>query len=801
MIHRRSTIYDYDLLMSALLYLTSGVTTLYVAHRVTCFSRAAAIVLLLLPLLFTGRALFTGGVYGPVDLAYTAEPLASVAARAGVGAVTNPSISDVYAEFMPWNDALRRAIARGEWPLWNSYELCGTPLAGSAQSSPYHPITLIGFLVPLPQYFAFAAAMMLLFAAVSAFLFFRDFTESGLAALFGAAAWMCSTHVVFFAGTALALAAAVAPLVLLGARRIVREPGVRSTAILAAALLLVVLAGHPESALHIVTLGIAYFAFEALSQRERVAEGRVRGILLSGITAGVIALLLSAVFVLPILEAIPQSEEYVHRALGYRQIGSTVAQMLHRLNANLFPFLEGAPGLEEPEHAAAVRHGWLATSYAGSMVFAPALFALVRSRSRERWFFLGAIVFGLGAGIGAPGMTHILSHLPGFTIAVNDRMIMFATLGLCALAAIGIDSLDVRLAKIYAVVAALVLVAALAIQTGISPDYLHVGATRAIVPLALSVCAVTLLERRRASLALLALLLVQRAGEASALQPTLPARAFYPDFAGRSLMRSRIVGVGTMLPPELSTHYGLEDVRGFQGLTFGRLYETYPMWCVRQPVWSNRVDRLDAPILSLMNTRFAIVPPGMPLPSWWQMRVSYPTYAIAENTRALPRAFVPAFVRVVASQGDSLLGISSITDFGKEGVIEDKQPHALGPNGPGLADVHGDGSHLRVHARMSGPGWVIVSNAYWKGWVAHEHGRRVPVRFGDHVFTAFYLGAGDHDVELTYRPRSFVIGAWISALTALLLLGYALIPSSVITFFMSFQTSFFAEGVRSRYAG
>src|SRR5712691_11340872 len=237
--------------MSAIVYLASGVATLLLARRVTCFSRAAAIVLLLLPLLFCGRALFTGGVYGPVDLAYMSEPLASVASSAGVGAVTNPSISDVYSEFMPWNDALRRSIARREWPLWNPYELCGTPLAGAAQSSPYHPVTLIGLIVPLPQYYAFAAAMMLLLAAVSAFLLFRDFTDRGISALFGAAAWMCSTHLLFFAGTALVLAAAVTPLVLLGARRIVREPGRRSTAILAVALPLVVLGGHPESALHI----------------------------------------------------------------------------------------------------------------------------------------------------------------------------------------------------------------------------------------------------------------------------------------------------------------------------------------------------------------------------------------------------------------------------------------------------------------------------------------------------------------------------------------------------------------------
>ena len=137
--------------MSAIVYFAAALVTLVIAQCITRFSRAAAIVILLLPLLFTARALLTGGVFGPVDLAYTYEPLASVAARAGAGPVVNPSISDVYSEFLPWNDSLRRSLARGEWPLWDPYGLCGSPLAGAAQSSPYHPITILGLLVPLPQ--------------------------------------------------------------------------------------------------------------------------------------------------------------------------------------------------------------------------------------------------------------------------------------------------------------------------------------------------------------------------------------------------------------------------------------------------------------------------------------------------------------------------------------------------------------------------------------------------------------------------------------------------------------------------
>lgn len=788
--------------MSAIVYFIAGTVTLLIAQRITRFTRMAAIVILLLPLLFTGRALSTGGVYGPVDLAYTAEPLASIASSVQVGAVSNPGISDVYTEFMPWNDALRRAIARREWPLWNPYELCGAPLAGAAQSAPYHPITLIGLLVPLRQYFAFAAAMALMSAALTAFLFFREFVASETAALFGAAAWMCSSHLLFFAGTALILAVSITPLVLLGARRIVREPGGRSTAILTTALLLILLAGHPESALHVVSFAIVYFVFEIAITR----SPSLRRAILCGVVSGALALLLAAIFLLPLFQVIRHSEEYVHRALGYRQVSSTSAQMFHRLGANLFPFLEGAPGVEEPQHSPAVRHGWLATAYVGSIVFAPALLAMFYARSRERWFFLAAVIGGLAAGIAAPPAVYLLSRVPGFSISVNDRIIAYAALGFCALAAMGLDAWDKRLVTAFGIVAAAIFIAALIAVTKLPADYVELSAGRALLPVILAAAAVAILPARQAAMILFALLLIQRGGEAAALQPTLPARAFYPRFAGLDVMRSdqpfRIVAVGTMLPPELSTHYGLEDVRGFSATTFFRLQQTYRLWSVIQPVWSNRVDRLDSPMLSLMNVRFALAPPSLPLPEWWKARAAFPAYVVAENSRVLPRAFVPRTVRVDIDGTDSLRSIATINDFGEQSVIEDVMARDYTPNGPGTVTVRRDrGGHLELSAHMAGPGWVIVSNAFWRGWRARSEGKRLRLRFGNHAFIAFYLPAGDHDVRLVYRPRRFVLGAWISALTALLVLAYALMPSSVMTFFISVQTSFFADGVRSRYAG
>ncbi|MEA2326852.1 MAG: hypothetical protein QOE68_1811, partial [Thermoanaerobaculia bacterium] len=160
--------------MGAILYLLAAAGTLALVRRFTALSRQAAAVLILLPLFLTGRALVTGRVYAPIDLAYHFDPLTSMATRVGIDRIANPLPSDVTVQFLPWNAALRWSIAHGQWPLWNPFELSGNVLAAAAQSAPFHPVTLLGLLIPAPDAFGFMAAMTYFLAALGMFLFLRN---------------------------------------------------------------------------------------------------------------------------------------------------------------------------------------------------------------------------------------------------------------------------------------------------------------------------------------------------------------------------------------------------------------------------------------------------------------------------------------------------------------------------------------------------------------------------------------------------------------------------------------------------
>ena len=738
-------------------------------------SRPASTVLILLPLCLTGRALVTGRVYAPIDLAYHFDPLASMATRVGIDRIANPLPSDVAVQFLPWNAALRWAVAHGQWPLWNPFELCGNVLAAAAQSAPFHPVTILGLLLPMPDAFGFMAAMTYFLAALGMFLFLRDLELRELPSLFGAAGWALSTYVVAFTHTAHGNSIALLPLVMLGARRVALNPGVRSTALLAAALILITLCGHPETTLHVVALASAYVVFSARAQIGRVV--------ISGLAAGVLALLLTAFFLAPMIDAIPQTREYRHRRSGAEAVTAPWDVVAHVLQSNVVPFAEGAAGEEEARHEGKAQHRSLGSAYAGAMLFAPALLGLLRARMRDKWFFAGVVLFGFLAGAEAPVLSDILARLPIFSLAINARTISFAAFGICVLAAIGVHvsiSERARLAWLSLGVgfALMMLIALIAVRSTLTPDFVRANAIREVAPLLLAFALLRALPERRAAIAgLFGLLLIQRVTEIGGFIPVVDRRAFFPAIAGfEHLPRGgepyRIVGQGPLFAPNIAAHYGLEDVRGYQAMTFARLAETFPLWSIPQPVWSNRVDNLTAPMLTLMNVRFALALPEAAVPAGWTLVGQYPGYQLLENSRVLPRAFVPRVVHT--GTADAIPGMRTCLDFGEEAWIETNGPPVDVANGAGQVRVRTDGADLLLHASMRSPGWIVVSETAWNGWRASIGREPLKLHFADHTFLGMYVPAGEHDIALSYRPRAVTNGAIVSIATAVGVGGWAL---------------------------
>ncbi|HJQ40243.1 MAG TPA: YfhO family protein [Thermoanaerobaculia bacterium] len=755
---------------TAILYFAAA----FVATRFARIRWQLALILILLPLAFTGRALLTGRVYAPIDLPYGAEPLNWMKEQYGVGNLHNGLLSDVFSHNIPWKYAVRDAYAHGELPLWNPHIFAGDILAAAAQPAAYDPLLLLSLLLPLPNSLTFLASLSLFIAGLGMYLLLRDLYVSELASLAGAAAFMFSTFIAFWLEWPLGATTVWLPLLILGVRRVVREQTLRSAALLTFVFVMMLLAGHPETALHLVSLGAAWAVAELWAVRRFVKPA------LLAIGAGVVALLVCAIYLLPVMDALPQTFEHELRRTLYVQMkkSAPLPLAMAKLESQLVPFIHGMPHREWPENLKFEPP--LESAYCGSAALALAAFGAWRSRSRAKWVALAFILGGLLFGARVWPLPDLLGKLPLFDVALNDRLVVAAAFGIAILAALGLDAFDRRALMVTSIITAALLALACAnawprmLGIGLTPQFVR-GQAVFLVGGALVVSLIATTARARALL--FVAIVAQRVIEAGSFYPTLPAKMFYPPIpVFEKLPKTgepyRIAGQMFELIPNSATLYGLEDVRGYQALRLKRWKETLELYSIEQGVWWSRVEDLNAPFLSLLNVRYALQPWTVKtIPPGWRKVAEQPGTNLLENTRVLGRAFVPRTVRL--GDQNALLQMRLARDFSERAWIDAQTTVPRDEvNGPGRARVERSArGKMRIRASMAGGGWVVISETAWKGWRAYVDGKRAPLRYANHTLLAVYVPQGEHTITMQYLPQSFVIGAWISGITVLLLLG------------------------------
>ncbi|MDM8527280.1 YfhO family protein [Anaerolineales bacterium HSG24] len=86
--------------------------------------------------------------------------------------------------------------------------------------------------------------------------------------------------------------------------------------------------------------------------------------------------------------------------------------------------------------------------------------------------------------------------------------------------------------------------------------------------------------------------------------------------------------------------------------------------------------------------------------------------------------------------------------------------------------THHAPGHLSLTVNSSEPALLILSEPYYPGWQATVNGQATSILRADYILRAIPVPAGESAVELQFWPLSFIIGALISGLTVILLVGF-----------------------------
>jgi hypothetical protein len=763
-----------------LTYAGAAAATLWLARRLAAgFPRRAGVLLAVAPLVFTGKAMLLGRIYGPADLYYGYEPWKRVAAEQDITKLQNPILSDLAFANLPWRAAVREALVNGRLPFWNRFVLAGNPLLGTVQAAVLHPSTWIGIFLPVALSWTFSCTFTIFLALLAAFLFFLDFRLRPLPALAGAVGWGFSTYVLFWDGWSVGPAIATFPLLLLGLRRIA-SGGSHGVSLTAVALLLSLAGGHPETLLHGVAAGGIYFLWELPGNRGGIARP-----LRSALAAGVLALLLSGPQLFPLLETIRHSAEYRARSedsSSARSQSVSASEAAARLLPAVLPFAHGIYG-KSPVQAERNDGSGMPLGYAGAVLLALAVYGSL-SRRRGRSLFLAFVVAGLLFGSSAPGLIDIASKMPGFSMALNYRLVFLTPLGLAGLAAFGTQRLcDEGSWKGLAVLSiggtALLITAFLLSrdvfrERALPESFLTMSLAWEVLPVALLAAAALVAPRdRRVVLpAALALLVIQRAGEMGGVYPTLPAAALAPGMPSLAKLPAgppyRIIAPGYVFRPNGAALYGLEDVRGYESLVLDRFADTYPLWSTPQFASFNRVDDPSRPFLSFLNVRFAFAPPDAPTPPLWSARIRAREMSVFENPRSLPRAFAPARIRFESDSAKTLSEMAQCEDYGAVAWVRmTGGGRAQGPppqheervtNGTAEVSAREVGPDLLITVSSRARVFIATSLPDWPGWRGEDAAGPISLVTVNHAFVGFWLDPGRHAVRLTYRPAAFLSG-------------------------------------------
>ncbi|MGD8968993.1 MAG: YfhO family protein [Anaerolineae bacterium] len=144
--------------------------------------------------------------------------------------------------------------------------------------------------------------------------------------------------------------------------------------------------------------------------------------------------------------------------------------------------------------------------------------------------------------------------------------------------------------------------------------------------------------------------------------------------------------------------------------------------------------------------------------------------------KPLGRAWVVSEARSVAPD-ETLKALTSPTFAPSTEVVLGKEPPPqsrsdLSSDASPTLSLRDDPNGVTIRASLEVPGYVVLADTWYPGWHVTVDGEPGRVLRANHAFRAVRLGQGTHVVEMTYRPRSVVLGCWVSLVTlAVVLIG------------------------------
>ena len=709
---------------------------------------------LLWPALSPGHALLPAG-----DLAFM-SPWNSVLEPSSHQ--WNPLMWDAMAQFYPWRSLYHDSLHNGQLPLWNRYQFCGTPLYANVQSAVFYPPNLIFYVMDPARAFGFAAALHLFLAGLFAFLLARHIGASRAGATVSGLAYsLCAFNVTWLELPTFLSVAAWLPLSLLLIRIAISR---RSTpAALGAGLVLglCLLAGHFQIAFYVLAAALAW-ALWSYSELKRPA-GSFRLMCIAALTA----FSLAAVQILPSVELGALSHRAGHASLaGYSRYASSGLPSISLLTA-FVPEFFGKPWAEY-------------AMYVGTLPLILAIASLVFDRRKKPVLFFGILaMLSLFVALGTPLNAVFYFGIPGFSStgsparilviycfsmsmlagfgattfttnwAARSRKILAGRMSMTVLV-LGVTGLLFATAGLYAWIS-------LSRFQGITSEQTSLGINGILIAIGLMFVAASILFWRAAdkmgsrvsSALIIGVTIIDLMLFGLHYNAVSSSNAVYSPTEGTSFLQEvsyhdRIMPINpkwslenippAVLPPNSATVYHLDDVQGYDSLFPGAYKRFAAELQGEDPSPIENGNMVLFKHYSRSAARYArYIVSAETIPDRSLGLVHEGDFYVYENFGALPRAEVAT---------------TSATD-----------------SAPTVRWSRDDLNAVELKVSSRNGATLVLRDTLYPGWRAYVDGNLVETLRIDYNLRGVTLPAGEHSIEFIYRPKSVLIGLFVSLLT------------------------------------
>lgn len=695
-------------------------------------------------------------------------------------------ITDPVRQIIPWKFIAIESIFKLKLPLWNPYEMTGTPLLANFQSGPFYILNLVFLLKPFYVSWGFFIFLQPLLAAIFTFYYVCNLGISRKAAFLGGLTFSFSGFFVAWLEWGNILHTALwLPLILLSVDKIIiveREnekiPNAKYKIlktqrygwpiVFVFSLVSAFFAGHLQTFFYLFILSLFYLIARLIQFRKSLK------VCMLFIVCYLLFIILTAVQWLPTLQFI---------LLSARNI-----DQVNRLNAgwfipwqNLIQFL--APdffGNPTTLNYWGVWNYGEMVGYVGVLPLIFASFAIFKRYDRKTIFF--GTVFFLCLIFSLPtffAKLPFILNIPFLSTAQPTRLLVLTDFSLAILTALGFEYFDKTKKGISEILlfflAAILFIWAFIFYLNsrmnwISEENILIAKRNMILPTILFaissffICLFSRLKKNSRSalifyLIFFLLTVLDLLRFAFKFTPFTNKNYFFPqtkiiNFLENQQKPFRIVSADSRIfPPNLSSFYKIESIEGYDPLyllNYGEfiaaLERNKPN--IDLPLGFNRIitpHNIDSKFIDILNVKYALSLNDLSSSKFKKVFQEGQT-RVYENKNVYPRAFFVNNLLIGKSKIETLSAMFG-NKLDKTAIINDANVLPKSNLSIGEIDfIKYENDKIQLSVRNNGDGFLVLTDSFYPGWHALIDGAQVRIYKTDYAFRGIFVPSGRHQV-------------------------------------------------------